>query len=759
MVVVTAGTTVSAITIAAGTFAIATRAAVTAVTVTAWTFAAAVMLYVAFGFGFEGTHGQTVFACLLVDFDKLDLNGVAFVKAAGFHVGETFPGDFADVEQSVAVGHKFDKCAEVHDGLDFAGVYLAFFGQGNDGVDKFEGFVDAGLVGCGHFDISAFVDFVDADGGAGSLLDALDNFSARANDCTDKFFGYNHCDDARNLRLVVFARCGYCLLDDVEDVHTTFVSLHERFFEDFVGESVALDIHLRGGDAVACARNLEVHISEVVFVAEDVAQDGVFGRIGVGDQAHSDTADGFLHLDTCVKQCQRAGAYGGHGRRAVGLENVADYAAYVGEVVGEHALEGAVCQVAVADFATAYAALCLGFAGGEGRKVVVQQEAFATLIEHIVQDFFVQLCAEGDGGQSLSFTAGEYGASVRSGQVVGFAPDGAYFGGFSAIQTDAFVEDAAAYGFAFYVVVVAFDQRGFFVALFFGKCIDVFLANCVKGVLTPVLVGAAGLGYGVSAVIAFVVYVFAQVFVVDFVAIFAFYFAYGFGEFHLDFALLLDGGVCGLEGCQEVGFGHFVHFAFDHHDIVVGGAYHQLHIGLFELLECGVDDKFAVDACNAHLGDGAVERYVADGEGGTGCQSGQGVRHVYAVGREHDDVDERVGVVIVGEKGTQYAVHEARGQNFVIVGAAFAFEEAAGEASCCREFFFVFDLERHKVYAFAGFLGGDDCCQKHGIAHAELHGAISLFGQFAGLQRNLAPVGQCDGLFDGVHNDVWGCFV
>ena len=192
------------------------------------------MLYVAFGFGFEGTHGQTVLAGFLVDFDKFDLDGIAFVEAAGFHVGETLPSDFADVEQSVAVGHEFDKCAEVHDGLDFAGVYFAFFGQGNDGVDKFEGFVDAGLVGCGHFDISAFVDFVDADGCTGGFLNSLDDFSARADDCTDKFFGYNHCDDARNLRFVVFARCGYCLLNDVEDVHTSFVSLHECFFEDFV---------------------------------------------------------------------------------------------------------------------------------------------------------------------------------------------------------------------------------------------------------------------------------------------------------------------------------------------------------------------------------------------------------------------------------------------------------------------------------------------------------------------------------------------
>ena len=36
------------------------------------------------------------------------------------------------------------------------------------------------------------------------------------------------------------------------------------------------------------------------------------------------------------------------------------------------------------------------------------------------------------------------------------------------------------------------------------------------------------------------------------------------------------------------------------------------------------------------------------------------VGHVLAVGREHDDVDKRIGMIVVGEKRTEYAVDKTR---------------------------------------------------------------------------------------------------
>ena len=90
--------------------------------------------------------------------------------------------------------------------------------------------------------------------------------------------------------------------------------LCERVLQYLVAQSVHLDIHLACGQSVAGTRGLEVHVSEVVLIAEDVAQDGVFRTFALGDKSHSDTADGFLDGHTGVHKGERAGTYGRHRR-------------------------------------------------------------------------------------------------------------------------------------------------------------------------------------------------------------------------------------------------------------------------------------------------------------------------------------------------------------------------------------------------------------------------------------------------------------
>ncbi len=222
---------------------------------------------------------------------------------------------------------------------------------------------------------------------------------------------------------------------------------------------------------------------------------------------------------------------------------------------------------------------------------------------------------------------------MGAGQVVDFAPDGADFVGFAAVEADSFVEDATAHGIAFNVVVVAFHQRGFLVAFLFGERFDVFVADGVERVLAPVFVSASGFGHCVCFVVAFVAHVFAQLFIVDFVAVFAFYgLAGGLGQFELNLAMLLDFFVGGFEGCKEFGFRNLVHLSFNHHDVFGGCAYHQFHVGAFKLLESGVDYEFAVNAGHTHFRDGAVERDIAHGYG---CRCGEpceGVGDFYTVG-------------------------------------------------------------------------------------------------------------------------------
>jgi L-aminopeptidase/D-esterase-like protein len=114
-----------------------------------------------------------------------------------------------------------------------------------------------------------------------------------------------------------------------------------------------------------------------------------------------------------------------------------------------------------------------------------------------------------------------------------------------------------------------------------------------------------------------------------------------------------------FEGLEQGAFGHFVHFAFHHHDVFFGGTHHDVHVGLFKLLEGGVDYVLAFDACHAYLRDGAVEGNVGAGQGSRCGKAGQSVGHVYAVGGEERDVDEDFGVVVGGEERAQGAVYKA----------------------------------------------------------------------------------------------------
>ncbi len=108
-------------------------------------------------------------------------------------------------------------------------------------------------------------------------------------------------------------------------------------------------------------------------------------------------------------------------------------------------------------------------------------------------------------------------------------------------------------------------------------------------------------------------------------------------------------------------------------------------------------------------------------------------------------------MVVVGEKGAEYAVDQTCGEHFIVACAAFAFEETAGETAGCRKFLFVFNLQGHKINTLSCFLGRDNRGQEHGVAHANLNRSIRLLGQLAGLDGNFPAVRQRDGFLKDIH--------
>ena len=186
---------------------------------------------------------------------------------------------------------------------------------------------------------------------------------------------------------------------------------------------------------------------------------------------------------------------------------------------------------------------------------------------------------------------------------------------------------------------------------------------------------------------------FAQFVVVHLVAVLALHvLAELFAQFLLEAAHRLDGLVGCLEGCEKVALLHFLHLAFHHHDVLFGSAYHEIHVGILELLEGWVDNKLSVNACHANLRNGAFEWNIAASQCCRSGKASQSIRHVHTVGREENYIYIHLSVIVAGEKGAQGAVHKATSQYLVVICLTLTLREAARKTTCGKILFSVLNL-------------------------------------------------------------------
>src|SRR5256885_10729954 len=150
---------------------------------------------------------------------------------------------------------------------------------------------------------------------------------------------------------------------------------------------------------------------------------------------------------TGVQTCALPISNGGHGRGAIGFQNVGDEAHGIGEIgFGRKQIEERTLgKRTVADFAATRAAQELYFADAERREVVVQHEALKlVLLEEQVEPLHVFLGAQGQSGKRLGFAARKESGTVDSGKQADFTGDQANLIEGAAIGTAAGVENIIA---------------------------------------------------------------------------------------------------------------------------------------------------------------------------------------------------------------------------------------------------------------------------------------------------------------------------
>ena len=151
-----------------------------------------------------------------------------------------------------------------------------------------------------------------------------------------------------------------------------------------------LDVHLQRGDAVLGAGDLEIHVAQMVLVAQDVGQDREFAIL-FQHQAHGHPGPADFLSGT------PASIIDSDDPQTVAIELdpfdsvISDQPDRVGEIGGrrQNRLQCPPRELAMADLAPSRRADAAGLAHAIGREVVVQQEVGAEVAVQRVDELLV----------------------------------------------------------------------------------------------------------------------------------------------------------------------------------------------------------------------------------------------------------------------------------------------------------------------------------------------------------------------------------
>jgi len=385
----------------------------------------------------------------------------------------------------------------------------------------------------------------------------------------------------------------------------------------------------------------------------------------------------------------------------------------------------------VADFAPVQAAEAADFADAVGREVVVEGEPLGGVpAGQAVEVLLVAAGPERDHGHRLGLAAGEQGRTVHARQDAHIRHQRAQLIHRATVHALAFFQDALSDDLDFHHVEELLEQ------LVRHDLFAVDLLHPGKGGVEHL--GHLGLALelfdGEEGFFEIGAGKFAQL--GDLLGVRQRFGerlggqAHFFAQLGLGVADPGDGFVAELHGGDHVVVGHFQRGSFDHDRQVAAAHVDQINVGVLHLDVSGVQQELAVDAADAHGADGAKERQFAEHEGRGGGIDAEDVALMFAIHGEQGVVDLDLVVEAFGEEGPNRAVGHARREDFLLGGASFALEVAAGEASRRVEPFAVFHLQREEINAFARLLGVGDGGEHHGFA--ELAGGLS--GRLAGQQ-------------------------
>src|SRR5262245_31518738 len=669
----------------------------------------------------------------LVHLDDLHVDDVALADDVG-DLAHALVGQLRDVHQPVGARHDLDEGAEVDDPPHRAAIYLPDLRLRGERADAVDGLLHGLAVGRGHQHRAVVLD---VDLGARLLDDAADGLAAGTDEIADAVGLDAQRDDTRRVGRQLGARRRYRRVHHVQDVQPGLARLLDRLLHDRAPDAADLDVHLHGGDAVARTGDLEVHVAQVVLVAEDVRQHA--DLVTLLDEPHGDAGDRGLDGDARLHERERSAADRGHGGGPVRFEDLGDDADGVREAVfvRQHRYEGALCERSVADLAPPRAAQELALARAEGREVVVQHELLVVLADQRVDLLLVRRRAERGHHQRLGLATREDGRAVCARQHVDVAGDGSDVAQAAPVEAPAVPDDRLAHDLFLDLV----DQVAHGLAADRVAVAELGRRRVVHLVERRVALRLDALGERLAQL--------RQRELGDR----SFELRVARRRFHLALRLpdrlaqlvlhvedRLHCVVRGEERFQQERLGQDLGAALHHDDGVAPRGHDEVEIAVLELRRARVDHELAADAPQTNGRDRAGPRDVGQGQRRRRADDGDHVGIVLPIVRQDGGDDLRLATESLRKQRTHRTIDQPGREDLFLGGPSLALEEAARDLARCEGLLDVITGQRKEIATLPRAPQRRRRDQHDRLSELDERGAAGLLGDFSCLDAEAPTV-------------------
>ncbi len=151
-----------------------------------------------------------------------------------------------------------------------------------------------------------------------------------------------------------------------------------------------------------------------------------------------------------------------------------------------------------------------------------------------------------------------------------------------------------------------------------------------------------------------------------------------FQQFTLDVDELLDTLMCGRQAFEDLGLTHLYRAAFHHQNGVFSTRNQDIEVGVFELLECGIEYPRTLDPAYTNGRHQGVEWDFGHVQRHRSAEHAEYVSGVFLIGTEHETRDLRLVLESLGKQRADRPIRQARREDRVLARPTLALEEATG---------------------------------------------------------------------------------